>query len=92
VFGEEAEAAYWWLAGKKTWITIIISAIAFILEQLIAAGLCAPGGVIDFNCGAVVTGLYSVAAVLLSVGLLDGAVRLEPPARGFARGKGQPKK
>lgn len=71
-FGEPAKKVYWQVAGYKTWITGAVALAAFVLQYLSEQGLCA-------DCSTYYNVLYQVAAVLLAVGLFDGAVRIDPP-------------
>lgn len=77
---------YWWLAGKKTWISIGMYAI-----WLIITGLLVPFFTTCTVCGdttALITQLTywsgwlaDLATLLLGFGLFDAAVRLEPPKK-----------
>lgn len=70
--GKIPQSIYWKLAGIKTWITVGISIAALTLQELSGAGLCDP-------CAQYVQLLWTVAGLLLMVGLYDGAVREIPP-------------
>ncbi len=73
-FGPKAQKVYSSLEGLKTWTGAVVVAVTFALETLAGAGLCA-------DCDAYATTAYTVGAFLLSVGLLDGAVRAEAPKK-----------
>ena len=71
-YGAAAKKVYWFLAGKKT-ITGIVCAAAYAgLLAAQATGTCA-------ECGKYAETLAYVAGFLVTVGLFDAAVRLDPP-------------
>lgn len=74
-FGKKPAAAYWWLAGKKTWIAFGLAVVAGALFMASQLGLCAP----CYDYGASIAG--PIAVGLAAVGLFDGAVRITPPQR-----------
>lgn len=59
--GEALKRAYWALAGRKTWVALLIGAIGFVLGEL------------DLPTEA--AGAWTVAGVLFAAGLADKAVR-----------------
>jgi hypothetical protein len=79
-----ATKLYWWLAGKKTWISLGMYAV-----WLLIAGVAVPFFTTCTACGDTTTlvaqlnywsgWLADAATVLLGLGLFDAAVRLEPP-------------
>ena len=74
-FGPGAKAAYWWLAGKKTYIGLGFALLAYGLNEATKAGVCA-------ECGSWGVQVAAVAAALaLLIGQVDGAVRTQPPYR-----------
>jgi len=73
-FGTKAQSIYQALEGLKTWTAIVIAVVTFGLEKAAVAGLCE-------QCGDYALYAYSVSAFLLTVGLLDGAVRAEAPKK-----------
>lgn len=74
-FGAKAQKVYQAVEGLKTWIAFAIAVTTFALEKAAIAGVCD-------NCGEYAVIAYSISAFLLSVGLLDGAVRATPPNKG----------
>lgn len=75
-FGAKPKAAYWWLAGKKTWIGALFGAAWAALDRLDAGGVCAAQG---WDCAGWSTTLGGIAAFMLSWGLYDGALRSPVP-------------
>ena len=73
-FGAGPAKAYWWLAGKKTWLALVIGVAAFALNEASGRGLCDP-------CQDYVTTLGTVAGVLAAAGLYDGALRTPAPQK-----------
>lgn len=73
-FGAGPAKAYWWLAGRKTYTGIALGAAYFVLHGGAAAGVCEP-------CGGYAHGLAVASITLVSVGLLDAAIREEPPVK-----------
>jgi hypothetical protein len=69
--GEGPKSVYWWLAGKKTWITVIVAGLAEGLSSM-PAEQCEP-------CAQYGEWAWMAAGVLLVVGLWDGAIRAVPP-------------
>ena len=74
-FGPKAQRVYVALEGVKSWTALAIATVTFGLEKATLAGVCD-------SCGEYALIGYGVAAFLLSVGLLDGAVRATPPNKG----------
>jgi len=73
-YGSRAKAIYWWLAGKKTWAGVIVATVAYGLQTATSAGVCGQ------ECGdAAGWLLYGLAPLLISAGVLDEALRAEPP-------------
>lgn len=72
-FGAKPAAVYWFLAGKKTYLGVALASLAFALSRAGEAGVCG-------ECEAWVKTLGGVAAFLISIGLVDGAVRTYPPS------------
>lgn len=70
-FGEGPKKVYWWLAGKKTWITVIVAGAAEIMSN-IPAEQCE-------GCAEWAAYTWTAAGILLVVGLWDGAIRAIPP-------------
>lgn len=76
---------YWWLAGKKTWLSIGLFALYAFLSKVLIPVFTQCGD----PCGAtpeMMTTLQSyidwiprIAETLLAFGLFDAAVRIEPP-------------
>jgi hypothetical protein len=73
-FGKPPAAVYWWLAGKKTFIAIVLAAVYGALYQAHERGLCAP-------CADWSGWLLGAAAFMATIGIVDGAVRIEPPQK-----------
>lgn len=72
-FGPKVKATYWALAGKKTYIGLVLGVLAFALNEAAKAGVCGQCG----SWGAQVAGVLAILTVV--VGQVDGAVRAEPP-------------
>jgi len=84
-YGEVPKSIYWWLAGKKTIIAVTFAA-AYGMAQ-VALGVfaqCVPG------CGSALAlaqmttwvGMMPyIATVLVTIGVFDAAVRLDPPKK-----------
>lgn len=73
-FGAGPAKAYWFLAGKKT-VTGVALGTAYVGLHLSAgAGLCDA-------CAAYGHQLAVASVTLVSIGLLDAAVREEPPVK-----------
>lgn len=73
-FGKGPAAAYWWLAGKKTWIAVALAGIYGVLYEASGRGLCQP-------CAEWSDWILNASGVLVAVGLFDAAVRIEPPRK-----------
>jgi hypothetical protein len=73
-FGAGPAKAYWWLAGKKTWIAFAVGVAAYGLNEASGRGLCDP-------CQGYVATLGTAAAVLAAAGLYDGALRTSAPQK-----------
>lgn len=73
-FGEGPAKAYWWLAGKKTHIALALAAVYGVLYGAGEKGLCQP-------CGEWAGWVVGLSGVLVTVGLFDAAVRIEPPRK-----------
>lgn len=73
--GPQAKAAYWFLAGKKTYIGIALGVGAFALEKLVAAP---PDYTWEKPALAV---LYTLGAIFAGAGLIDEPLRQEPPQK-----------
>ncbi len=71
-FGGGPKAAYWWLAGKKTYIAAALAIATYGLSYLSDHGVCPP-------CASYNTYLLALAGFLASIGLIDGALRTDPP-------------
>ena len=71
-FGPAVQKVYWYLEGKKTYTAAALAGVAAGLQAASDANICEP-------CGAWVVSLYSAAALLGTLGLVDAAVRIEPP-------------
>ncbi len=71
-FGERPKQIYWALAGIKTYLGLAFAVLSFGLSQAHERGLC-------ISCADYNGMLLSVAAFLVSIGLLDGALRTDPP-------------
>jgi hypothetical protein len=73
-FGPGPAKAYWWMAGKKTWTALAMAAVAgalFLAAQLGKCDACWEYGI----------WVASASTILSSIGLFDGAVRIEAPAK-----------
>lgn len=70
-FGEGPKKVYWFLAGKKTWITVVVAGAAEGLSS-IPAEQCA-------DCSTYGEYAWIAAGFLLVIGLWDGAIRAVPP-------------
>jgi hypothetical protein len=77
-FGAGPKKVYWFLAGKKTYVGVALAAIAHLIGEAQAAGLCSAHGL---DCEGWATGLQAVAAFLVTVGLLDAAHRAPAPKK-----------
>lgn len=75
-FGAGPAKVYWALAGIKTYTAIAFAAAGLVLSQLSQHGLCAA-------CDGYVASLLTVAGFLATIGLFDGAVRIEPPQKPY---------
>ena len=71
-FGEAPAKIYWFLAGKKLYISIGILIAGYVLDVLFSKGLCE-------SCGGYKGELITFAAILATIGLYDGALRSDPP-------------
>ena len=73
-FGKPPAQLYWFLAGKKTYLAFALGIVGGALQQASAKGLCLP-------CGDWSTWVFSAAAFLGTIGIVDGAVRVDPPVK-----------
>lgn len=74
-FGEPAKAAYWKLAGIKTWSGVVLGVAWYGLTQASAAGVCA-------DCSTWAGYVLASSLFLVSVGLVDAGFRARPPVQG----------
>lgn len=85
-YGAGPQKVYWWLAGKKTWISIGIGAVwAFghtVVVPALVACQCAADGTIPSIEGAL-GWVASVVPWLILMGIVDAGIRLEPPKKGI---------
>lgn len=84
-YGEGPKKLYWSLAGKKTWIAMGIAALYGVGQVAVSVlAACVP------ECGSpeallqlegILKWVPEVVAVLIAIGIYDGAVRLDPPKK-----------
>lgn len=75
-FGEWPKKLYWRCAGAKTNIGFAFGAAWAFLEYGTQSGFCASRG---WDCTALANTLGAIAAVLVPIGLFDGALRSKAP-------------
>lgn len=73
-FGQPLARLYWFLAGKKLYISVAIGLLGVSFDYLFGAGLCDP-------CGSYKNDLLVIAGILATIGLYDGAVRSNSPKK-----------
>lgn len=79
-FGPAVQKAYWFLAGKKSWIIAIVSAAGAFLVELQAS----PADCNAIRCDVLLEYLKTWGPAILgalTVSALDDAVRRDPPSR-----------
>lgn len=83
-FGPQVKAIYWSLAGKKTYIAIILAFCAGVVKVAVDSGLCGYYGLSE-SCTVVSDGItkatLAISGGLVLLGQVDGAVRLEAPKK-----------
>lgn len=73
-FGQGLANIYWFLAGKKLYISIAIGLIALGLDYLFGLGVCD-------SCGGYKELTLKIAGILAVIGLYDGAIRADKPEK-----------
>jgi hypothetical protein len=77
-YGGRLKAAYWWLAGKKTKLSIGCYGVWLVLWSACRSQL--PPELVHVACQWEVY-VFGAANTMLAIGLFDAAVRLEPPKK-----------